>query len=110
PDALMLGIEPNTQRPRMEESMSVIRRLLTHPTPYTHHSDWFTLNSEPLHMRPYTQPHFPLAVAAAWSPSGMVMAGKFGLDVLSIASPRGNATLGDFWKIAEETAAENGRT
>jgi limonene 1,2-monooxygenase len=109
-DALMLGIEPNTQRPRMEESMGVIMRLLTDPTPYTHHSDWINLNDARLHLRPYTQPHFPLAVAAAGSPSGMVMAGKFGLDVLSIASPRGNATLGDFWKIAEETAAESGKT
>src|SRR5438309_10969084 len=85
-DALMLGIDPNTQRPRMEESMSVILRLLTDHTQYTHHSDWINLNDARLHLRPYTQPHFPLAVAAAGSPSGMVMAGKFGLDVLSISS------------------------
>jgi len=109
-DALMLGIEPNTQRPRMDESMGVIIRMLTDPAPLTHKSDWFTLNEARLHLRPYTQPHMPLVVAAAGSPSGMVMAGKYGLGVLSISRPRGDQTLNDFWKIAEGTAAEHGKT
>jgi limonene 1,2-monooxygenase len=109
-DALMLGIEPATQRPRMDESMGVILRLLTSDEPVTHESDWITLREARLHLRPYTQPHFPLAVAAAGSPSGMVLAGKYGLGVLSISSPRGDATLNDFWGIAEKTAAEHGKT
>jgi limonene 1,2-monooxygenase len=109
-DALMLGIEPNTQRPRMDEAMGVILRLLTDPSPFTYESDWFKLRDARLHLRPYTQPHFPLAVAAAGSPSGMVLAGKYGLGVLSISGPRGDATLADFWQIAEQTAAEHGRS
>jgi limonene 1,2-monooxygenase len=109
-DALMLGIEPNTQRPRMDEAMGVILRLLTDPSPFTYESDWFKLKDARLHLRPYTQPHFPLAVAAAGSPSGMVLAGKYGLGVLSISGPRGDATLADFWQIAEQTAAEHGRS
>jgi limonene 1,2-monooxygenase len=109
-DALMLGIEPNTQRPRMDEAMGVILRLLTDPSPFTYEGDWFTLKDARLHLRPYTQPHFPLAVAAAASPSGMVLAGKYGLGVLSISGPRGDATLADYWNIAEQTAAEHGRT
>ena len=60
--------------------------------------------------RPYAQPHMPLAVAAAGSPSGMVLAGKFGLGVLSVAIPRGEESLRDFWGIAEQTAAEHGKT
>ena len=35
-DALMLGIEPNTQRPRMDEAMGVIMRLFTEDEPITH--------------------------------------------------------------------------
>jgi limonene 1,2-monooxygenase len=108
-DALMLGIEPNTQRPRMDEAMGVILRLLTDPSPFTYESDWFKLKDARLHLRPYTQPHFPLAVAAAASPSGMVLAGKYGLGVLSISGPRGDATLADYWQIAEQTAAEHNR-
>jgi limonene 1,2-monooxygenase len=109
-DALMFGIEPNTQRPRMDEAMGIILRLLTETEPITHKSDWFELREARLHLRPFTHPHMPLAVAAAGSPSGMVLAGKYGLGVLSISSPRGDQTLADFWKVAETTAAEHGRT
>jgi limonene 1,2-monooxygenase len=110
-DALMLGIEPNTQRPRMDEAIGVIVRLLTSSEPLTCESDWFNLRDARLHLRPFTQPHMPLVVAAAGSPSGMVMAGKYGLGVLSISSPRGEGvTLNDFWAIAENTAAEHGKS
>jgi limonene 1,2-monooxygenase len=110
-DALMLGIEPNTQRPRMDEAIGVIMRLLTSSEPLTCESDWFNLRDARLHLRPFTQPHMPLVVAAAGSPSGMVMAGKYGLGVLSISSPRGEGvTLNDFWAIAENTAAEHGKS
>jgi limonene 1,2-monooxygenase len=109
-DALMFGIEPNTQRPRMDEAMGIILRLLTETEPITQKSDWFELREARLHLRPFTHPHMPLAVAAAGSPSGMVLAGKYGLGVLSISSPRDGQTLADFWQIAETTAAENGRT
>src|SRR6185503_16182185 len=81
-DALMLGIEPNQQRPRMEESMRAIVHLLTSDEPLTMETDWFTLRNARLHLRPFTQPHFPLAVASAGSPAGMLLAGKFGLDVI----------------------------
>ncbi len=109
-DALMLGIDPNTQRPRMDEAMGLIVRLLTETEPITYKSDWIELNEARLHLRPYTHPHLPLAVAAAGSPSGMLMAGKYGLGVIGISSPRGDLTLRDFWNIAETTAAENGKT
>ena len=112
-DAYQLGIDPPTQRPRMDESIGVIKRLLTEKDPITHTSDWFTLKEALLHLRPYTQPHFPIAVAAAQSPSGMVAAGKHGLGVLSVSVIRGgsvSSNLGDFWKIAEETAEKHKQT
>ena len=88
-DAYMLGIDPTTQRQRMDESLGVIKRLLTEPAPITHESDWFTLRDARLHLRPYTKPHFPISAAAAQSPSGMVLAGKHGLGVLSVSVVRG---------------------
>ncbi len=112
-DAYMLGIDPPTQRPRTEEALGVIMRLLTEEGPVTHESDWFTLKDAMLHLRPYTQPHFPIAVAASQSPSGMVLAGKTGAGVLSVSALRGGTVvhkLDAFWKIAEETAAEHGKT
>ena len=110
-DAYMLGIDPTTQRQRMDESLGVIKRLLTETEPITHESDWFTLRDARLHLRPYTKPHFPISAAAAQSPSGMVLAGKHGLGVLSVSVVRGGAyarNMKDFWKIAEDTAQEYG--
>jgi len=112
-DALMLGIDPAVQRRRMDEAMDVIMRLLTDLKPVTHESDWFTLREAVLQLRPYTDPHFPVAVAASRTPAGMVLAGKHGLGVLSPgAIPEGGtaADLKEFWAIAEETAAEHGKT
>ena len=109
-DAMMMGISPPTQRPRMEEAMGVIMRLFTEVEPFSHEAEWFTLRNARLQVRPYTQPHMPIAVAAVSSPAGMVTAGKFGAGVLTFSLPRGeNARpLKEFWGIAEETAAEHG--
>ena len=112
-DAYMLGIDPVEQRRRMDESMGIIKRLLTETEPLTYEGSWFTLREATCHLRPYTKPHFPMAVAAAQSPSGMVLAGKYGLGVLSVSVVRGGSyarDLKDFWKIAEETAERYGNT
>ena len=110
-DAYMLGIDPVDQRRRMDESMGIIKRLLTEKEPITYEGSWFTLREAMLHLRPYTVPHFPIAVAAAQSPSGMVLAGKYGLGVLSVSVVRGGShsrDLKEFWNIAEETAEQYG--
>lgn len=112
-DAYMLGIDPLAQRRRMEEGLDIIMRLLTTTEPITYESDWFTLREAMPHLRPYTQPHFPIAVAAAQSPSGMALAGKHGAGVLSVSVIRDKGTapnLKAFWNIAEETAAQHGKT
>ena len=112
-DAYMLGIDPLEQRRRMDESLGIIMRLLTETEPITYEAEWFTLREGRLHLRPYTQPHFPIAVAASQSPSGMVLAGKHGASVLSVSVVRGGGISPDlkaFWKIAEDTAAEHGNT
>lgn len=109
-DAHMIGLEPNLQRPRMNEALKIIKRLFTEVEPITHESDWFTLRDARLQLRPYTQPHMPIAVTAVASPSGMVTAGETGSGVLTMNVPRGQAAsaLAGFWGIAEETAAQHG--
>ena len=61
----MLGIEPTEQRPMMDESLDVIMRLLTDPTPLTYDGEWFKLRDATLQLRPYT----PAAPAASPSPA-----------------------------------------
>jgi limonene 1,2-monooxygenase len=112
-DAVMLGIDTTKQRPRMEESLDIIVRLLRDDEPITYESEWFKLQEGRLHLKPYTRPHFPIVVASAQSPSGMVLAGKYGFGVLSFSAyqgVRGAVDLKSQWQIAEQTAAEHGTT
>ena len=113
-DAYMMGIDPSTQRRRMDESLGLILRLWTETEPITYESDWFTLREARVHLRPYSQPHMPVAVAASQSPAGMISAGKYGIAVLSLNTVRLPGAiapnLAEFWIIAEETAAENNKT
>ena len=112
-DAVMLGIDTTKQRPRMEESLDLIVRLLRADGPITERGEWFTLIEGQLHLKPYQRPHFPIVVASAQSPAGMILAGKYGFGVLSFSAyqgVRGAVDLKAQWKIAEETAAEHGTT
>ncbi len=110
-DAYMMGIDPSTQREKMDESLGVILRLFTEEEPITHRSDWFELREASLQLRPYQQPHMPIAVASVQTPAGVALAGKHGAWVLTITVPReGKANLSGLWDIAEESAAEHGKT
>jgi len=86
-DAYMMGIEPVTQRPRMEEALEAIMRLLRCDEPVTMKTDWFELREARLHLAPYTDPHFPIpmdstprpCLPAAITPAGvMVLATAMG--------------------------------
>ena len=66
-----------------------------------------------LNLRPYQPPHVPVVVASAQSPTELTLAGRHGASILSLSVPRDTvrrASLQDLWSIAEETAAENGKT
>ena len=111
-DAYMLGIEPATQRPRMLEAMDAIMALLRMEEPVTMKTDWFEMRDARLHMAPWSDPHFDIAVASTITPFGMIAAGRHGTGVLSIGAglPGGPEALGSQWKIAEDTAAKHGQT
>jgi limonene 1,2-monooxygenase len=108
----MLGIEPSTQRPRMLEAMDAIMRLLKCEEPVTMKTDWFEMRDARLHLAPYTDPHFEIAVASTITPFGMIAAGTHGVGVLSIGAglPGGPEALATQWHVAEETAAKHGKT
>ena len=112
-DAYMMGIDPTTQREKMDEALGIILRLFTEDEPITHKSDWFELNEALLQLRPYQRPHMPVAVASIQSPSGVQLAGKYGASVLTITVPRDpmadRADYGKLWDIAEESAEKHGQ-
>ena len=107
-DAHMLGIDPMTQRDRQDEAIGVIRRRLAGER-VTHTSDWFTLQDARLQLFP-VQEELPMVAASSISPSGMTLAGKYGMGVLSIGSnsDAGLAALPTQWGFAEEAAAKHG--
>ncbi len=111
-DAYMMGIEPVDLRRRMEESLDAIIRLLRVEEPVTMATDWFELREARLHLAPYSDPRFHIAVASTITPFGMVAAGRHGLGVLSIGAglPGGPEAMAKQWRIAEETAAQHGAT
>jgi limonene 1,2-monooxygenase len=111
-DAHMLGIDTTTQRRRMVEGVQAIVRLFTEQGGITLDGSYFKLNDAHLQVKPFQQPHMPIFVASTISPSGMVAAGQLGCGVLSVASyaPGGLDDLRKRWAMAEETAAENGKT
>ena len=111
-DAYMMGIEAEKQRPMMDQSLDAITRLLACDEPVTMKTDWFELREARLHLAPYTHPRFPIAVASATTPSGVLAAGKYGVGLLSLGAglPGGNAKLAEHWRLGEEQAAKHGTT
>ena len=113
-DAYMMGIDPTTQREKMDESLGIILRLFTEDEPITYKSDWFELREGLLQLRPYQKPYMPITVASVQSPAGVSLAGKHGAAVLTITVPRdpssGPSNLKGLWEIAETAAAEHGQT
>src|SRR5204863_532098 len=69
-DAWMMGIDPLQQRDMMEESLEAIMALLADEKPVDRQTGWFTLRDARLQLRPYTRPHFEVAVAATLTPAG----------------------------------------
>ena len=109
-DAHTLGIDPMTQRDRQDEAIGVIRRLMRGER-VTHETDWFTLRDAALQLLPL-QDDMPFAVASQISPSGMTLAGKHGIGVISIGSlsEEGLNALPTQWGFAETAAQKHGAT
>jgi len=109
-DALMLGIDPNTQRDRMAEALDVILRFFKGEI-VTERTEWYNFVGARAHILPYTKPHPEVAVVSAVTPSGGRLAGKYGLSMICVAAtnPFGYDALGANWKIANEIAAEQGK-
>jgi limonene 1,2-monooxygenase len=97
-------------RDRQDEALGIIRRLFRGER-VTVTSDWFALQDAALQLLPL-QEDLPCAVASQISPSGMTLAGKHGIGVISIGllSEEGLNALATQWSFAEAAADEHGQT
>ena len=108
-DAFRMGIEPADQRRRLNEGMEAIVRLLDGDT-VTMKTDWFELREARLQLSSYSYPRIEMAVACARSPVGALVAGKYGLGMLSIGGTSDEALAhhANNWNLLHSTASENG--
>ena len=108
-DADMIGVEIKSLRQKLTEIAEVIVPLLSGEE-VTHQTSWYTLNKARAHLLPYTRPHPEIVVASAITPSGGMLAGKYGFGMLCVAATEtaGFDVLDENWRIANEIAAENG--
>ena len=97
-----------TQRDRQDEAVGIIRRLFAGER-VTAKSDWFTMNDAALQILPM-QEEMECVVASMISPSGMTMAGKYGIGIISLGSmsSKGLMSLAQQWEFAEDAAKKAG--
>ncbi len=109
-DAMMLGVRTVDQRRRVQESVDVIMRLLRGET-VTQETDWFTLRNARLQLPPYSQPHIEVVISSSRTPVSGLLAGQWGLGMVSISGTSDLAlqALFDNWTIAEQTAQRHGQ-
>src|SRR6266481_1708039 len=109
-DAHTLGIDPMVQRDRQDDAIDVIRRLFKGER-VTKKTDWYTLQDAALQLLPL-QEDMPFAVASQVSPSGMTLAGKYGIGIISLGSmsEQGLLSLPTQWGFAETAARKHGTT
>ena len=106
-DGIMVGLTQEQTRPLLEQGVDIITRLLASDEPVTFKNDRWDLRDARLHLRPYSNPLFDLAVAAVASPTGPKLAGRYGVGLLSIGATMaaGFDALALHWNVMEEQAA-----
>ncbi|MEO8559373.1 MAG: LLM class flavin-dependent oxidoreductase [Rhodospirillales bacterium] len=109
-DARTFGIDQTLLRDRQDEALGVIVRLLKGER-LSYKCEWFQINDAQLQLLPL-QEKLPMTAASSISPSGMKLAGKYGMGALSIASTslEGLQALPLQWSFAEQAAKQHGKT
>jgi limonene 1,2-monooxygenase len=110
-DSAMIGLNPTDTRELLEENLDIVVRLLRGDEPVTATTRTHRLVDARLHLRPYSDPLFDVAVAAVASPTGPRLAGRHGLGLLSIGATltqEGFDALAHHWNVMEERAAAHG--
>jgi limonene 1,2-monooxygenase len=109
-DAIMIGLDQSQTRELLAQGVDIIMQLLTSDDPVTFNNDRWDLRDARLHLRPYSDPLFDVAVAAVASPAGPQIAGKHGIGLLSVGATQaaGFDALALHWSVMEERAAHFG--
>ena len=85
-DGVMIGLQQSQTRGLLEDGVAIITKLLTSDEPVTFKNDRWDLREARLHLWPYSNPLFDVAVAAVASPTGAKLAGRYGQGMLSVGA------------------------
>jgi limonene 1,2-monooxygenase len=96
----------------LEDGLGIITKLLAGDEPVTFKNDRWDLRGARLHLRPYSDPLFDIAVAAVASPTGAKLAGRHGLGMLSVGATTaaGFDALALHWDVLTAEAEAQGKT
>ena len=112
-DSAMIGLNPTETRELLDGNLDIVMRLLRGDEPVNAETRTHKLIDARLHLRPYSDPLFDVAVAAVASPTGPRLAGRHGVGLLSIGATltkEGFDALAHHWNVMEERAATFGTT
>jgi len=106
-DNIMIGGDPMKTRPRLQEAMDAVMRLFRGET-VTMKTEWFELVEAEMQLLPYS--NFDVAVVSVISPSGPILAGRYGAGLISVAAtdPVGIEKLAGHWEIWKAEAEKAG--
>ena len=110
-DGIMIGINQSETRGLLEDGLAVVMKLLTTAEPVTLKNERWDLREARLHLRPYSNPVFDVAVAAVASPTGAKLAGRHGIGMLSVGATTaaGFDMLALHWDVLTAEAKAHGK-
>lgn len=111
-DGIMIGLQQSQTRRLLEDGIGIITKLLTSDDPVTFKNERWDLREARLHLRPYSDPLFDIAVAAVASPTGAKLAGRHGVGMLSVGATTaaGFDALALHWDVLSAEAKAHGKT
>jgi limonene 1,2-monooxygenase len=111
-DGVMIGLQQSQTRGLLEDGLGIITKLLAGDEPVTFKNDRWDLREARLHLRPYSNPVFDIAVAAVASPTGAKLAGRHGIGMLSVGATTaaGFDALALHWDVLTAEAKAHGKT
>jgi limonene 1,2-monooxygenase len=110
-DGVMIGIQQSQTRGLLEDGLAAVMKLLGGDEPVTMKNERWDLREARLHLRPYSNPVFDVAVAAVASPTGAKLAGRHGVGMLSVGATTaaGFDALAMHWDVLTSEAKAHGK-
>jgi limonene 1,2-monooxygenase len=110
-DGIMIGIQQSQTRGLLEDGLAAVMKLLGSDEPVTMRNERWDLREARLHLRPYSNPVFDVAVAAVASPTGAKLAGRHGVGMLSVGATTaaGFDALAMHWDVLTAEAKAHGK-